>query len=107
MLILEGYAEFESFAYIAWRYNSAAQSTSLLSPVASLAIMPSRSFMPTQKIQHLNNSSKHWLYNGGSYIIAFTLAHFRDIYMETRFTAGTVQIVGTFWSPRKNVHVNH
>ena len=38
MQILEGYAEFESFAYIAWRYNSAAEATSLLSSVASLAI---------------------------------------------------------------------
>ena len=38
MQILEGYAEFESFAYIARRYNSAAESTSLLSSVASLAI---------------------------------------------------------------------
>ena len=38
MQILEGYAEFESFAYIVWRYNSAAKATSLLSSVASLAI---------------------------------------------------------------------
>ena len=38
MQILEGYAEFESFADIARRYNSAAESTSLLSSVASLAI---------------------------------------------------------------------
>ena len=44
--------------------------------------------MPIQEIQHLNNSSKHWLYNGSSYIIAFTLAHFQDIYMETHFTVG-------------------
>ena len=43
MQILEGYAEFESFAYIARRYNSAAEATSLLSSVASLAIS---SFMP-------------------------------------------------------------
>ena len=35
----EGYAEFESFAYIARRYNSTAESTSLLSSVASLAII--------------------------------------------------------------------
>ena len=34
----EGYAEFEIFAYIARRYNSAAESTSLLISVASLAI---------------------------------------------------------------------
>ena len=39
MQILEGYAEFESFAYIARRYNSAAEATSLLSSVASLAII--------------------------------------------------------------------
>ena len=40
MQILEGYAEFESrvFAYIARRYNSAADSTSLLISVASFAI---------------------------------------------------------------------
>ena len=29
MQILEGYVEFESFAYIARRYNSAAEATSL------------------------------------------------------------------------------
>ena len=39
MQILEAYAEFESFAYIARRYNSAAEATSLLSSVASLATM--------------------------------------------------------------------
>ena len=38
MQILEGYAEFESFAHIARRYNSAAEATSLLSSAASLAI---------------------------------------------------------------------
>ena len=38
MQILEAYAEFESFAYIARRYNSAAEATSLLSSVASLVI---------------------------------------------------------------------
>ena len=37
MQILENYAEFESFAYIARPYNSAAEATSLLSSVASLA----------------------------------------------------------------------
>ena len=38
MQIIEGYAEFKSFAHIARRYNSAAEATSLLSSVASLAI---------------------------------------------------------------------
>ena len=38
MQILEAYAEFESFAYIARRYNSAAEAASLLSSVASLVI---------------------------------------------------------------------
>ena len=39
MHILEGYAEFEFFAYIARSYNSAAEAISLLSSVASLAII--------------------------------------------------------------------
>ena len=38
MQILEGYTEFESFSYIGRRYYSAAEATSLLSSVASLAI---------------------------------------------------------------------
>ena len=38
MQILDAYAEFESFAYIARRYNTAAEVISLLSSVASLAI---------------------------------------------------------------------
>ena len=38
MQILEVYAEFESFWYIARDYESAAEATSLLSSVASLAI---------------------------------------------------------------------
>ena len=38
MQILEGYAEFESFAYIARDFESAAEATSLLSSVASLTI---------------------------------------------------------------------
>ena len=38
MQILEGYAEFESFAYIARRYNTVAEATSLLSSVVLLAI---------------------------------------------------------------------
>ena len=37
MQILEGYAEFEFFAYIARDYESAAEATSLVSSVASLA----------------------------------------------------------------------
>ena len=37
MQILEGYAEFESFCLHCARYNSAAEATSLLSSVASLA----------------------------------------------------------------------
>ena len=38
MQILEGYAEFESFAYIVRHYESAVEATSLLSSVTSLAI---------------------------------------------------------------------
>ena len=38
MQILEGYGDFESFAYIARDYESAVEATSLLSSVASLAI---------------------------------------------------------------------
>ena len=37
MQILEGYAEFERFAYVVRDYKSAAKATSLLSSVASLA----------------------------------------------------------------------